>query len=46
VALTKLAARDPAVHRLTAEVGSLLKPRSVYLDPELRRRVMEVMPPT
>jgi len=43
MALTKLAARDPAVHKLTAEVGSLLKPRTVYLDPELRRRVMEVM---
>jgi 2-polyprenyl-6-methoxyphenol hydroxylase-like FAD-dependent oxidoreductase len=43
VAMTKLAARDPAVHKLTAEVGSLLKPRSVYLDPELGRRVMEVM---
>ena len=43
MALTKLAARDPAVHKLTAEVGSLLKPRSVYLDPELRQRVMEVM---
>jgi 2-polyprenyl-6-methoxyphenol hydroxylase-like FAD-dependent oxidoreductase len=43
MALTKLAARDPAVHKLTAEVGALLKPRSVYLDAELRRRVMEVM---
>jgi 2-polyprenyl-6-methoxyphenol hydroxylase-like FAD-dependent oxidoreductase len=43
MALTKLAARDPAVHKLTAEVGSLLKPRTVYLDPELRQRVMEVM---
>jgi 2-polyprenyl-6-methoxyphenol hydroxylase-like FAD-dependent oxidoreductase len=43
MALTKLAARDPAVHKLTAEVGSLLKPRSVYLDPELRQRVLEVM---
>jgi 2-polyprenyl-6-methoxyphenol hydroxylase-like FAD-dependent oxidoreductase len=43
IAMTKLAARDPAVHRLTAEVGSLLKPRSVYLDPELGRRVLAVM---
>jgi 2-polyprenyl-6-methoxyphenol hydroxylase-like FAD-dependent oxidoreductase len=42
-AMTKLAARDPAVHKLTAEVGSLLKPRTAYLDPELRGRVMEVM---
>ncbi|HEY3097971.1 MAG TPA: FAD-dependent monooxygenase [Methylomirabilota bacterium] len=43
MAMTKLAARDPAVHKLTAEVGSLLKPRSVYLDPELGRRVLTVM---
>jgi 2-polyprenyl-6-methoxyphenol hydroxylase-like FAD-dependent oxidoreductase len=43
MALTKLAARDPAVHKLTAEVGSLLKPRTVYSDPELRARVMAVM---
>ena len=43
MAMTKLAARDPAVHKLTAEVGSLLKPRSVYLDPELGRRVLAVM---
>ena len=43
MALTKLAARDPAVHKLTAEVGSLLKPRTVYADPELRQRVMRVM---
>jgi 2-polyprenyl-6-methoxyphenol hydroxylase-like FAD-dependent oxidoreductase len=43
MALTKLAARDPAVHKLTAEVGSLLKPRTVYLDSELRQRVMDVM---
>jgi len=43
MALTKLAARDPAVHKLTAEVGSLLKPRTVYLDPELRQRVLELM---
>jgi hypothetical protein len=31
------------VHKLTAEVGSLLKPRTVYFDPELRARVMAVM---
>ena len=43
LALTKLAARDPAVHKLTAEVGSLLKPRTVYMDPELMQRVMAVM---
>jgi len=43
LAMTKLAARDPAVHRLTAEVGSLLKPRTVYMDPDLTGRVMAVM---
>ena len=43
LAMTKLAARDPGVHKLTAEVGSLLKPRTVYMDPELTRRVMAVM---
>jgi 2-polyprenyl-6-methoxyphenol hydroxylase-like FAD-dependent oxidoreductase len=38
-ALVRLAARDPAVHRLTAEVQNLLKPRSAYLDPELVQRI-------
>jgi 2-polyprenyl-6-methoxyphenol hydroxylase-like FAD-dependent oxidoreductase len=42
-ALTKLMARDPAVHRLVAEVQNLLKPRSVYFEPELMERVMAVM---
>jgi len=41
--LSKLAARDPAVHKLTAEVQNLLKPRSVYQDPALVQRVMAVM---
>lgn len=43
MALGKLAARDPAVHRLTAEVAHLLKPRSVYREPELVQRVLAVM---
>jgi 2-polyprenyl-6-methoxyphenol hydroxylase-like FAD-dependent oxidoreductase len=43
LALTKLGAQDPAVHRLNAEVQHLLKPRSVYQDPELVQRVMAVM---
>jgi 2-polyprenyl-6-methoxyphenol hydroxylase-like FAD-dependent oxidoreductase len=43
MALGKLAARDPAVHRLTSEVQHLLKPRSVYLDPDLVQRVLAVM---
>jgi 2-polyprenyl-6-methoxyphenol hydroxylase-like FAD-dependent oxidoreductase len=43
LALTRLAARDPAVHTLMAEVQHLLKPRSVYRDPELVARVLAVM---
>jgi 2-polyprenyl-6-methoxyphenol hydroxylase-like FAD-dependent oxidoreductase len=43
IALAKLAARDQAVHKLTAEVQHLLKPRSVYQDPELMQRVLAVM---
>ena len=43
IALTRLAARDPAVHTLIAEVQHLLKPRSVYRDPELVARVLSVM---
>ena len=43
LALGRLAAKDPAVHRLTAEVQHLLKPRTVYQDPALAQRVMAVM---
>ena len=42
-ALTQLAAEDPAVHRLTLEVQHLLKPRSVYRDPNLMQRVFAKM---
>ena len=42
-ALTALAARDAAVHKLTAEVGQLLKPRRAYRDPELVARVTALM---
>ena len=42
-ALGKLAAQDPAVHRLTSEVQHLLKPRSVYQDPDLVQRVRALM---
>ncbi len=42
-ALTKLMARDPAVHKLAAEVQNLLKPRSVYFEPDLMQRVMAVV---
>jgi len=39
VALTRLAAHDPDVHKLTAEVQALMKPRSVLRDPDLVERV-------
>jgi 2-polyprenyl-6-methoxyphenol hydroxylase-like FAD-dependent oxidoreductase len=42
-ALLKLAAQDPAVHKLFIEVTSLLKMRSAYRDPELVRRIRAVM---
>jgi 2-polyprenyl-6-methoxyphenol hydroxylase-like FAD-dependent oxidoreductase len=45
-ALNQLAAEDPAVHRLTAEVQHLLQPRSAYANPELRRRIQALMPAT
>jgi hypothetical protein len=44
IALTRLAAEDPAIHKLTAEVQNLLKPRSVYRDPALVERVLAVIP--
>ena len=43
IALTRLAAEDPAVHKLTLEVQHLLKPRSAYRDPALVQRVLEKM---
>ena len=42
-ALTRLAAEDPAVHKLTVEVQHLLKPRSVYRDPTLVQRLLAKM---
>jgi hypothetical protein len=42
-ALTRIAARDPTVHKLMMEVQHLLKPRSVYRDPEFMRRVTAEM---
>jgi 2-polyprenyl-6-methoxyphenol hydroxylase-like FAD-dependent oxidoreductase len=42
-ALDRLAADDAAIHKLTTEVQHLLKPRSVFRDPELVRRVMAEM---
>jgi hypothetical protein len=43
IALTRLAAEDPDVHKLTAEVQTLLKPRSAYRDPALVQRVLAIM---
>jgi 2-polyprenyl-6-methoxyphenol hydroxylase-like FAD-dependent oxidoreductase len=43
IALTRLAAEDPAVHKLTLEVQHLLKPRSAYRDRALMQRVLEKM---
>jgi hypothetical protein len=43
LALVRLAARDPAVHKLMAEVQQLLLPLNVYSDPELIRRLLAVM---
>jgi hypothetical protein len=41
-ALLKLAAQDAAAHKLFIEVQNLLKPRSVYRDPDLVRYVKAV----
>jgi len=43
IALTRLAAEDPDVHKLTVEVQHLLRTRSVYRDPALVQRVLAKM---
>jgi 2-polyprenyl-6-methoxyphenol hydroxylase-like FAD-dependent oxidoreductase len=43
MALTRLAAEDPAVHKLMLEVQHLLRPRSAYTDPVLIQRVFAKM---
>ena len=43
MALTKLAAQDPEVHRLTVEVSQLLKPQAALREPALAARVMSLM---
>jgi 2-polyprenyl-6-methoxyphenol hydroxylase-like FAD-dependent oxidoreductase len=43
IGLTRLASRDPAVHRLTAEVQNLVRSRKSYEDPDLVRRVRSAM---
>jgi hypothetical protein len=42
-ALTRLAAEDPSIHKLTIEVRHLLKPRSALRDPDLVERVRALM---
>jgi 2-polyprenyl-6-methoxyphenol hydroxylase-like FAD-dependent oxidoreductase len=42
-ALARIAAQDPAVHKLMLEVQHLLKPRSAYRDPEFMRRMTAEM---
>jgi 2-polyprenyl-6-methoxyphenol hydroxylase-like FAD-dependent oxidoreductase len=39
----RLAAADPAIHKLTTEVGHLLKPRSALRDPGLIERAQAMM---
>jgi 2-polyprenyl-6-methoxyphenol hydroxylase-like FAD-dependent oxidoreductase len=43
MAMTRLAAQDPEVHRLTAEVSQLLKPQAALREPALAARVMAMM---
>jgi len=43
IAQTRLAAEDPAVHKLVTEVAHLLKPQSALREPELVKRVKELM---
>jgi 2-polyprenyl-6-methoxyphenol hydroxylase-like FAD-dependent oxidoreductase len=43
MALTRLAAQDPEVHRLTVEVSQLLKPQAALREPALATRVMSLM---
>ena len=42
-ALTRLAAKDPDVHKLTIEVQHLLRPNTAYREPALAQRVMQEM---
>jgi 2-polyprenyl-6-methoxyphenol hydroxylase-like FAD-dependent oxidoreductase len=44
-ALTRLAAKDPSVHRIVAEVTNLIRPQSALREPQLESRVTELMSP-
>ena len=41
--LLRLAVQDPEIHKLMTEVQQLPEPPSVYNDPELHRRIAQVM---
>jgi flavin-dependent dehydrogenase len=43
--LVRLAVQDAEVHKLMVEVQQLLKPPSVYNDPQLQMRIAQVMSP-
>ncbi|NOJ48199.1 FAD-dependent oxidoreductase [Bradyrhizobium archetypum] len=43
MALTRLAAQDPEVHRLTVEVSQLVKPQAALREPMLAARVMSLI---
>jgi 2-polyprenyl-6-methoxyphenol hydroxylase-like FAD-dependent oxidoreductase len=43
IALTRLAAEDASIHKLTTEVSNLLKPQSALREPEIAQRVKERM---
>jgi 2-polyprenyl-6-methoxyphenol hydroxylase-like FAD-dependent oxidoreductase len=43
VALIQLAAQDPEVHKLDAEVRQLIKPASALMRPDIVERVMAIM---
>jgi len=42
-ALIRLAAQDASVHKILAEVNSLVRPQSMLRDPQLASRVTEIM---
>ena len=42
-AVTRLAAREPDVHKIMVEVANLLRPRSAYREPDLMKRVLAEM---
>jgi hypothetical protein len=39
MATARVAARDPAIHRLQVEVQHLLKPRSAFREPEVMQKI-------